>query len=612
MAYLFIAAFCSFTGVIPILAQLMWRGGKPAVVQFLLGTLVCWVLFYLSTPSTVWPLWGIFGLLTFLMLIVAMFVAGIYSEPAPPLIAIVFPLAFLAMYVVSNIAGWGMFRADDYKAMIGTVETRDWTQDIQPKDPKHMRMSTVENAVYLSGKAVGQAGTIGSQFQISESHMTLQMVKGELWYVVPLDFAGFSTWLNVDGVPAYVMVHGEDPQVAPKLVELAQGKRFRYTPGAFWGNELERHLRTNGYTDIGLAEFKFEIDDDGKPWWVVPLFKPTISWGGEKVTGILLVDPASGEIFQKQMHEVPAWVDRVVPERFVENYLSWAGEYAHGWYNSWWGKKDLTEPESPTLIYGADNQPDWVSGVTSTNNNDESLVALVYTNSRTGKSVRYVVKGGGTDAAVLDAVDKNQDVQLKRLHGVGPQLYNVYGTMASVVPLLNESHAFQGVAVVNIEKIQMVAVGINQHEAMRKYQVLLSQSGQTVVPDGAHEVIKVEGVVDRFFLESSIYSLHLVGVPHGFTGGSAGFPKLPFSKPGDRVQIEYFASGEDVVPMQKFENLSLPLSATNAQQEVRARVRERGASARTEADVRSVRSRVESMTTDELKELNEFLRSRKQ
>lgn len=621
MLYLLAAVLCSAVGVVPFVVGTYGKKISNsassssavfafAVVLFVSLTLVWWHIFYLATPSTVWPLFGGFGFAIFLSWCFSTFVAGIGINDFPGR-ASLFPFGAIVIYVLSFMFGLGMFRASEYKAMIGPMETRVWTQDVQPKDPKHMRMSTRENAIYVAGKALGQAGAIGSQFQISEKHMTLQMVKGELWYVVPLDFAGFTRWLNANGAPGYIMVHGEDPRADAKLVQAEDGKRFRYMPGAYFSDELERHLRLNGYLGSGFAQFKFEIDDNGKPWWVVSLFEPTIMWNGKKITGILLVDPVSGEIVHKRMNEIPDWVDRVIPANFVHSYLSWYGEYAHGWWNSWWGAKDLTEPENPILIYAADGQPDWVTGITSTNNKDTSLVAVVYTNSRTGKSMLYQVPGGGTDAAVLDAVNKYQDVQFKNLHGADPQIYNVYGVMTAVVPLLNQSHAFQGVAIVNIANVQTVAVGSNQYEALRHYQALLSQSGQTVAPDQTHEISVIEGVVDRFFLEGTTYYLHLAGVPHGFTGGSPGFPKLPLTKIGDWVGIAYYASGEDIVPMQKFENRSLPLNSTNPQKEVRGRVLERQDQSRAETDARDVREKVKAMSPEELRELGKQIRLKK-
>jgi len=516
--------------------------------------------------------------------------------------------AAAVVYLGSFLLGSGMFRSDDYKNMIGSVDERVWTQDVQPKDPKHMRMSTRENAVYLARKVLGEAGAIGSQFNISESHMTLQMINKELWYVVPLDYQGFSVWTSTDGVPGYIMVNGEDPHRQAILKMLPADQKMKYTPGAFFSDELERHLRNNGFINVALTDYKFEIDESGKSWWVASAYKPTITWSGEKMEGVVKVDPVNGETIFYPIGKIPDWVDRALPREFIKDYLEWNGEYLHGWMNTWWGKKDIAKPEEPNLIYGEGDQPEWVTGITSKNGKDDSLIALVYTNSRTGKSIRYKVAGGGTDAAVLDAVNKNNHVQFRKLHGADPQLYNVYGTMASVVPLLNESHAFQGVAIVSINNIQTVATGNDQYEALREYEKLISRTGQQIVLDKERSLKVLEGIVDRYGQEllssGTTYYLHLSGIPHLFTGGAGELSvKLPVVKIGYKVKIEYYASGRDVVPMNSFDNLSLVLTETKDQKDVRQKSSERKIGEETRQEAGTVMENIKNLTPEQLKEL---------
>ena len=606
--YVFIAAIiCTVLGVLPLLVN---KKVKAAIYTGVISLWLVWGILYLSTPSTVYPLGGIPGFMVFLLWIAAAIIDAIL-EGKFTYVAF-FPIFTALIYMGSCTLGSGMFRASDYKNMIGTMEERVWTQDVQPKDPKHMRMSTTENAVYLAKKVLGEAGAVGSQFQISEGLMTLQRINNELWYVVPLDYGGISVWTSTDGVPGYIMVHGEDPHRPAVLKMLPDKEKMQYTPGAFFWNELERHLRNSGFLNTGLVDYTFEIDENGKAWWVVTAYKPTIMWSGEKITGVVIVDPASGDPEFFPQDKIPDWVDRAVPRSFIENYLTWSGKYVHGWKNTWWGGRGITQPETPNLIYGSEGQADWVTGITSQSSKDDSLIAVVYTNSRTGQSVRYAVRGGSTDAAVLDAVNKNSHVEYKKLHGVDPQLYNVYGTMASVVPLLNESHAFQGVAIVSINNIQTVAVGNDQYEALREYEKLIMRGGQQVVLDKERVLKKIEGVVDRRNQEAlnsgTTYYLHLKEVPHIFTGGAGELSvKLPLTQAGDRVVIEYYDSDRDVVPMHAFENLSLPLTQTGAQKEVRAKNVQEREKQEAKQDTDTIREGIKDLTPEQLQELKKHI-----
>jgi hypothetical protein len=371
-------------------------------------------------------------------------------------------------------------------------------------------------------------------------------------------------------------------------------------------------MRNNGYLNKIISDWTFEIDEEGNPWWVVTVSEPTIAWWGERVQGVAIVNPVTGEDTFYPLGKVPDWVDRVVPNHIIKDYLKWQGEFSGGWINSWWGSVGLTKPEDPNLIYGTGDQPEWVTGITSTNGKDDSLVALVYTNSRTGKSIRYVMKGGGTDSAILDAVNKNQKVQFKHLHGVAPQLYNVYGVPTSVVPLLNDSHAYQGVAMVPINDIQTVAVGDTQYEALREYEKFVSEGGQRVAMDKERVLQAVEGVVDRFNSEvtsnnGSVYYVHISQIPCLFTAGAGESAKLPVTKEGDKVKIEFYASDRDVVPMHTFDNLSLVLSASKAQQQVRAKVAERRDTQETTEDAQTMLDRIKNLGPKELQKLKSQL-----
>lgn len=608
MNYLLLALACASVGVGPLL---LVQRFKLAVIAGAIATLVLWVMFYSGMPTMVYPLYGAIGFSVFVLwLFSAAAHTGLENKASKLWIL---PVVAAVGFIITTFAGSFMLRSDDYVRVIGPVEKRVWTQDIQPKDPKHMRMGSYENAEYMANKALGEAGAIGSQFQITKDLIRLQKINDELWYVVPLDFVGYSVWLNSGRVPGYIMVHAEDPKRQPVMKMLPDDQKFVYTPGAFFGSNLERHIRSNGYLGAGLTDICLEVDEDGKAWWVAKMFKPTIMWSGEKITKALVVDPVSGEITSYELDKVPAWVDRVIPASYVQSYLEWWGKYQKGWKNTWWGADALTEPEDVNLIYGADHAADWVTGMTSTNKGDESLISVVYMNSRTGKAVVYETKGGSTDTGVLSAVDKNEQVQYKKLHGVAPQLYNIYGTMASVVPLLNENHAFQGVAIVPINNVQQVAVGHDQYEALRTYQRMLTTSGGRVALSNARAIKVVDGVVDRFYVETggsgTTYGLHISGVPHLFVGGAQELsaPKLPATKIGDKVKVGYIASSESVVPINSFDNLSLELvrSGDQAHVEQLGEAHQDAEDAKKEAN--TTMEKIKGMSPEELRELGKGL-----
>ena len=607
----FLAAFAiSAVASLPLFLGKQRGIGTVVVV---LGTLLGWWFLYAATVGFAGPMFGPAFLLVALgssgaVVLGLMFADGHSGTKVNTVVPIAAWLAVIGILLFSS----EMFNASQYRALVGDMEKRVWTQDVQPKDPAHVRLVSYENAVYLARKVVGELGTIGSQFAVREDALTLQAIKGELWYVIPLDFAGFRAWLNTGTSVGYIMIHAEDPNHQPIVKQLPKEKQFVFTPGAYFGNDLMRHLRLDGgYMRVNLNGTHLEIDDDGKPSWVTTVLEPSIGQFGDKVKGVLITDPATGVSQFAPLGEVPAWVDRVIPRDVTKSYVNHWGGYVHGWVNSWWGKRDLTEAEKPALIYGSAHDPNYVTGVTSQNAKDDSLVGIIYTHTRTGKSVYYEIKGGATDEAVGKAVAKFQDVQFKHLHHGSPQLYNLYGTMASIVPLVNENHAYSGVAIANINNVQQIAVGRSLAEAVRQYQRLLGTTGDLAHLEKERKLSVVEGVITRakqdLTQNGSVYYVVIEGAKQAFLGGSGEFPLLPLAQAGDRVKIEFYASGESVVPMHSFTNQSLPIEKSKA--EAATTERKEGSRNANEAKPvrRNVEERIKNATPEELKKLDKVL-----
>jgi hypothetical protein len=577
MHYLIIALVVGLAGTLPLLVRKRFAtAAKLAAVVTLLTS----VITYVALPSLAFPYWG----LPSFLVVASWAAAGVLayarderdresssygsrshrrsrepsayegiSERRSLLLAAALPALGVALLLLRLAASWTAFRAPDYVALIGDVQRSDWGKDVQRADPRHIRLVPQEMALWLANKQLGEApGAVGSQFQITEESLTLQMIRGELWYVAALDFKDFGAWQSAGVSPGYVMVHGEDPL---RQVVVKTDQKFAFTPNACFGKNLERHLWTSGYSMHGLVDYSLELDEAGKPWWVVSVYEPTIGWDGDRVLGVVIVDPENGAHAFSPVGAVPHWVDRVFPKSFVRQYIASWGALSAGWLNGWWYKKDVTEPETPSIVYGADGEPYWVTGVTSTNEHDESLIGLMYTHTRTGKSVFYRAVGG-TDAAVLQAVDNK--VTYRKLHGASPVLYNLYGTMASIVPLLGESHTFQGVAIVRIDNLQ-VAVGDTPLEALEEYRKLIPEHVDRIEPTASDLARTIEGKVSRIAdIGNGTYYVYLEGVPAIFVGSRENARTMPLTKPGDRVRLKYLASGESP-PIVEFENLSLPV-----------------------------------------------------
>lgn len=610
MSYMLLAAIIAAIGVLPLLFR------KQFITSIFVGAVsffAMWGILYATKAVIMAPYLDgpvFFAVLLWSITTGLSCVANEDAEfRAPSGFAVAVPVLYVIAFLFVSVAGSKMMNAQAYATLIGTVEQKVWTRDSQPKDVKHVRLLGRETALYIANKLIGSAGKIGSQYKIDEPYITLQRVKGELVYVVPLDFSGFSQWTATKnaGVPAYLIVDAQDPYHEGELVKVPEGKGFRFTPAAYFSNNLTRHLRQNGFMHVGLADFNFEIDDNGRPWWVIPTYQRTIGWSGKKITGVVLVDPTSGAIQRFTVDKAPAWIDRIYPESYANDYLNYRGDLSDGWLNSWWSKRGLTAPETSSLIYAAGDRAQWVTGVTSSGKGNESLVEIAYTDSRTGKTAIYKVDGGATDTAVVTAVQNAPYVRLNHLTPGTPQMFNIYGQMTAVVPLLTGTNAYSGTALVSVRDPQIIGVGPDVESAGIDYQDKLFKSGQQALLGNTVSLQSLTGVIDRIRQEltgagSGTYFFHLAGVPRIFSasGADQASVKLRLTQPGDTVTVEYVASGETVVPVRRFDNTSLPLDATPIQQAVAASVAAKRVAADTRSTATDIRKRVEDMSDEEL------------
>ena len=180
MEYLAVAVIVALIGASPLFIARLIGAGIAVSVIF---TLALWWIFYANAVGYAGPMFGPVLFTTTMITMLSVAIAGfIASENGRKLslASAVPPALGVLLLIVIVIYGSEMFNADKYRVLIGEMEERVWTQDIQPKDPQHFRPVSYENAIYVARKAVGELGTVGSQFEIREDSLTLQVISGEL------------------------------------------------------------------------------------------------------------------------------------------------------------------------------------------------------------------------------------------------------------------------------------------------------------------------------------------------------------------------------------------------------------------------------------------------
>jgi len=555
---------------------------KPIFRIFIIYLIIAFLLFYAALPSLAYPMLGVVFLIGVLFsgITIIIMLANVNESIHKGWVVTV--LGVVILFITSG-SGCSMLRDESYASLIGDMESKDmvhWSNDIQPLDPTHIRLVPRELAITLAKTALSINGsTLGSQFPLADDYITLQRIKEEYFYLIPLDYEGYSVWTDTDYIPGYIKISATDPYAKPEMIT---SQKIKYTPGAWFYDNLERILWKD-YNDKILTDYSFEEDDNGKVWWVITVCVPTISYWGDKVEGIILFDPTNGDNKFISLNDINAeeykWIDRVYPEALIENYVSYWGSLKNGWLNRIWSKLNLLEPETPTMNYSSDGQCIIVQPITSTNNGDQSMTGLMYTNARTGKSVYYTISGGATEESVIEAV--NSAVYYKMWHASEQIVYeNIYGKMSSIVPILSENGKnYMGVAIVENEN-KRVAIGVTPQEALMEYKRLISSNGGQITTESLENTKTLLAKIERIGWETNSTSKQCYVTIDKINGKSFYVSsnvqsELALTNPGDSVKLIFVESDENPLTVITFKNLSLGLKLSNNQLKIDSTMVER-------------------------------------
>lgn len=463
--------------------------------------------------------------------------------------------AIVGLGIVSCL-GSPMFKANEYKLVLEKlgIEERIWEVDESPVDIDHIRVVSHEQAKWLGDKVIGSAGTLGSRYRIGE--YTIQRIRNELWWVAPLEFRGFWKWLKFSYSPGFVMVSAEDRNKTPQLV---LNRKLVYLPSAYFNRDLLRYVYLNGFVGKGLNEVTLEIDENADPWWVITVFTVGVKYFAPIVKGVVIVNPETGSMKYYPVGEIPGWVDRVYPREFVEKYVRWHGKYIKGFWNSLLAEEGVKIPTGFQLVWSSRGEPCWFTGLTSPAKEDQSLVAILLVNSRSGRAREYRVTGPHAEA-VIQAVNSAVS-NYKGWYATEPILYNVFGIKTWVVPVISQDGILQSIAMVHLESAR-VALGATTREALTNYKIMLSTKFSLDVSSSS-TIKAIKGRVSRIGLEivggKTLYYICLDEMPgRVFVGAAEVGDSLPVTRVGDAVELKYSETGTGfAISISEFKNLTL-------------------------------------------------------
>lgn len=462
--------------------------------------------------------------------------------------------------VLPFVTSLKVFRSDSFQKLIGKVNNgQKITNHIAPISIDKIRVVDEELAHLLGEKILGSQPALGSQVELGD--FCIQKVNDNLYWVAPLLHSGFLKWLNnQEGTAGYVMVSATNERDV-KLVQHVNGTaiKIRYQPSAYFGSDLHRHAYFNGNATVGLTDFSFEIDDTGKPFWVITKYVKKIGFSGKEATGVIVVDAQSGVINEYSIAETPKWVDRIQPLDLIEHQLNDWGEYVHGYWN-FANQDKLQITEGLTLVYGENNKSYWYTGLTSVGK-DESAVGFVLVDTRNKETTFYKQSGATEYAAQSSAQGK---VQEKGYKASLPIPYNINNIPTYVMTLKDAGGLVKMFAMVAISDYTIVGVGNTMRETLTSFKNVYNMADNKINPNSVSNKKSLKSIVTRIQNDvkngNSFYYFKVKDYPNIFVGSSQISYQLPMTMVGDSIKISFDIDLEEVIDVSSFENINLKAS----------------------------------------------------
>ncbi len=468
----------------------------------------------------------------------------------------VVPVVVALIGVLGGVASLTLFpgNAEKYSSILNTQDA-DFAQDIQQADYSTIPFIDRDSAVLLGNRTMGTMADYVSQFEISSLYSQINYKDAPV-RVSPLNYADiFKWWSNHDtGIPAYVIVNMSTQDT--DIVRL--DNPIYYSDSDPFFNNVDRHVQlTHPFYIFG--EKSFEIDDDGKPYWIYPVIDYTVGlFGGETVSRVVLCDASSGECQDLAIDEVPQWVDRAYPAELLIQQYNWSGSLSGGWINSWLGQSGVKQTTPGTdgqlgYNYIAKDDDVWVySGVTSATA-DNSIIGFVLINQRTAESKFFAVAGATEESAMSSAEGQVQNLKYEATF---PLLINVDNQPTYFMALKDNAGLVKKYAMIDIQRYQNVAVGDTLEETEKSYKKLLRANGVSV-DDGSSSTKSDSSATGTISLISPVvldgnshYYVMLNGDDTLYDCPIATVTDIVRYKEGDTITLNFASNGGNLVSVE--------------------------------------------------------------
>ncbi len=446
----------------------------------------------------------------------------------------IFMLVLIAVAIVGQIISLPIFRAGAYRDLL-TVENGTFAEDISQISFDKIPTLDRDSAEYLGDRQMGTLSDMVSQFEYPSKQSVQINYQGRPVRVSPIAYADLIKWFTNrgEGLPAYVVVDMVTQEAS--VVRLQEGMKYSFSEPL--NRNIVRHLRFQ-YPTYMFDTPKFEIDEEGQPWWIAPRVEKTIGlFGGTDIKGAVLCNAITGESTYYDIADVPSWVDNVYTPQLIMQQYDYHGTLINGFINSVLGQRDVTVTTEGYNYIALNDDVYVYTGVTSANA-DQSNLGFLLSNQRTKETKFYSAPGATENAAKGSAQSVVQDLGYQATF---PLLLNIAGEPTYFIPLKGQDNLVKMYAMVNVAQYQVVATATTVAQCEQAYVRLLSDKGITQaqeVPQTTAEGTVAE-IRSAVLNGNTYYYVRLDGEEVFYALSAAQNELAVILNVGDKVTIEH-------------------------------------------------------------------------
>ena len=393
----------------------------------------------------------------------------------------VIPGIMILAFIICMITGAEIFNADNYAKIIQVEQVESGDAILSEKDAESIALMDTASAKQLGDREIGAIENF-SAFNVSDDYIQLN-IKEDAVKVAPLEYVGLFKWMSnrSEGVTGYVSV--SPTTMTADYVELEEG--MKYIPSAYFNEDLNRHLHYQ-FPTLMYGNIHFEVDENGKPYYVSSVFDKTIGvFGGEIVVGAIITDPVTGDSEYYDVEDIPQWVDYVFPGDLICELYNIAYKNINGFWNGTsFGANTGCMQTTTTDSHYEDEEGDIVieagtdygyiakdgdiyvyTGVTSMAA-DSSNLGFIMVNERTGYYKYFAVSSANEQSAMNAA---QGEVQQYGYIASFPTLINVDNELAYIGVLKDNSGLVKMYYMVNVKDYGKVVVADSREACVQKY-----------------------------------------------------------------------------------------------------------------------------------------------